>query len=160
LGAVALLPRILVPVALLETWEGAYPAARAHASEGERLARDTGQDHLLAHFLGVLAWIAAVGRERCEELARRALQLAREHRVRRSRAIAVWALALADLGAGRFADGATRLEAMVPPGAPDHHPVISLQASADLIEAAQRAERPELAREILDAFARFGDGDA
>jgi DNA-binding CsgD family transcriptional regulator len=161
-GGVALLPRILVPVALLETWEGAYPAARSHASEGERLARDTRQDHLLAHFVGLLAWIAAVRGEveACTELCGRTLELAHAHRVRPSIAIGIWAMALSEIGAGRWADGATRLEAMVPPGAPDSHPVIGLQASADLIEAAQRAKRPELAQEILDAFAHFGDGIA
>src|SRR5262249_52468235 len=89
-------PRLLgpvVPVALLETWEGAYAAARAHATEGERLARDTGQDHLLAHFTGVLAWIAAVRGEECAVLASQTLELAHQHRVRPSVAIGVWALA-------------------------------------------------------------------
>lgn len=158
LGSVALLPRVLVPVALLETWEGAYTNARSHASEGERLAHDTGQDHLVAHFVGALAWIAAVRGEvdTCAQLAARTLELARTYRVRPSTAVGTWAMAISDLGAGRWADAATRLETMVPPGAPNNHPTFAVQASADLIEAALRAERPELGRETLETLAHFG----
>jgi DNA-binding CsgD family transcriptional regulator len=158
LGNVATLPRILVPVALLETWEGAYPAARSHATEGERLARDVGEDHLVAHFTGVLAWIAAVRGESdaSEELAASTMELAHAYRVRPSLAIGVWAMALNELGAGRWADAATRLEAMVPPGAPDNHPTIGVLAAADLIEAAMRAERRDLAQTTLDTFVLFG----
>jgi hypothetical protein len=50
------------------------------------------------------------------------------------------------MGAGKWAEAAMTLEAMVPLGAPDNHPVISLQASADMIEAAQRAGRHALAQ--------------
>jgi DNA-binding CsgD family transcriptional regulator len=160
IGGIALIPPILFPVALLETWEGVYPAARVHASEGERLARDTGQDHLIGHFLAILAWIAAVRGEvdSAGQLAARALELGREYRVRPSIAMGIWAMALSDIGAGKWAEAAMTLEAMVPLGAPDNHPVISLQASADMIEAAQRAERPELAHEIFRSFAGFGRG--
>ena len=131
--------------------DGAYPAGRSHAAEGERIAHDTGQDHLLAYFVGVQAWIAAVRGEDAAELVARALLLGHAQRVRPAVAIAVWAAALSELGAGQWAEAATRLEAVVPAGAPDHHPAIALQASADLAEAAVRAERPELAREIADA---------
>jgi DNA-binding CsgD family transcriptional regulator len=160
IGGIGLIPPILFPVALLETWEGAYSAARVHASEGERLARDTGQHHLIAHFLGILAWIAAVRGEveSAMQFAAQTLELGREYRVRPSIAIGIWAMALSDLGAGKWAEAATTLEAMVPLGAPDNHPVISLQASADMIEAAQRAERHALAQEIVETFAGFGRG--
>ena len=153
-----MIPPILFPIALPETWEGAYSAARVHASEGEQLARDTSQNHLIVHFLGILAWIAAVrGQvESAMQLAARTLELGREYRVRPSIAIGIWAIALSDMGAGRWAEAAMTLEAMVPLRASDNHPVISLQASADIIEAAQRAERPELAQEIVETFARFG----
>jgi hypothetical protein len=160
IGGIGLIPPILFPVALLETWEGAYPSARVHASEGERLARDTGQDHLIAHFLGILAWIAAVRGDvdACRRLAATALELGREYRVRPSIAIGIWAKALSDMGAGKWTDAATVLETMVPLGAPNSHPVISLQASADMIEAAQRAERHDLAQKIFETFAGFGKG--
>jgi DNA-binding CsgD family transcriptional regulator len=160
IGGIALIPPILFPVALLETWEGAYSAARVHASEGERLARDTGQNHLIAHFLGILAWIAAVRGEveSAMLLAARTLELGREYRVRPSIAIGIWATGLSDMGAGKWAEAAITLEAMVPLGAPDNHPVISLQASADMIEAAQRAGRHALARKIVDTFAGSGKG--
>lgn len=90
------------------------------------------------------------------QLAARTLELGREYRVRPSIAIGIWAMALSDMGAGRWAEAAMTLEAMVPLRASDNHPVISLQASADIIEAAQRAERPELAQEIVETFGRFG----
>jgi hypothetical protein len=48
------------------------------------------------------------------------------------------------------------LEAMGPLGAADNHPVISLQANADMIEAALRAGRHALAQEIVETFAGFG----
>jgi hypothetical protein len=67
-------------------------------------------------------------------------------------------MGLSDIGAGMWAEAAMTLEAMVPLRAPDNHPVISLQASADMIEAPQRADRPELAHEIVQSYAGFGGG--
>jgi hypothetical protein len=58
-----------------------------HASECERLAH--GAKHLIAHFLGILAWIAAVRGEvdSSMQLAARTLALGREYHVRPSIAI-------------------------------------------------------------------------
>ena len=67
----AMLPLLLAPLAMVETLTSRYPAALADATEGLRLAEETGQHNPAAHLRGVLALIAAVqGRaQECRERA-------------------------------------------------------------------------------------------
>jgi hypothetical protein len=131
--------------------------ARSLAAEGGALARETGQEHFAAHFDAVLAWVAAVqGREQeCTELRGEAVELGMAHRVRPPVALATWALALADLGAGRWADATIRLEAVASPRSGQSHPVVAALASSDLVEAATRAGRPEVAAAALARLEEF-----
>jgi DNA-binding CsgD family transcriptional regulator len=157
LGEVSRVPQVLAPLASLDMWAGEYARAAARAAEGAALARETGQDHLAAHFGAVLAWIAAVrGRaEECDELALDALGLGRAHGVRPPVAIASWALALSDLGAGRWPEAMARLSALVAPDSPESHPMVVLLATGDLVEAALRVGRPDLAQDALEGFERL-----
>jgi len=162
LGAITKMPQTLAPLASLQMWEGSYPSAMAHAWEGVRLAHETGQEHLAAHFLAVLAWIAAVqGRaEECEALGANALEVGRAHKVRPPMAIATWALALSDLGMGRWPEAMARLEAVVAPHSPESHPVVAILATSDLVEAACRADRLDLAQAPLARFVDFAEPTA
>ena len=66
-------------------------------------------------------------------------------------ALATWALALSDMGAGRWSEATTRLAAVASPHSPQSHPVVALLAASDLVEAAPR--RP--GRPAGEALARL-----
>jgi DNA-binding NarL/FixJ family response regulator len=110
-----------------------------------------------AHPLAVLAWIAALRGDdpRCRELADQALQLAQPRGMAVPPAIATWALAELELGAGRWEDALGHLEELrvVRPGF--GHPAITNLTVPSLVEAAVRAGRPEVAAEPLAAFAAW-----
>jgi DNA-binding CsgD family transcriptional regulator/tetratricopeptide (TPR) repeat protein len=150
-GAVNTLPAVLAPLAALEMWTGRFASALASATEGLRLAGETGQDNAAAHHRAVLAWIAAVqGRaDDCREAADAALARAIGHRLGPQAAIATWALAVLDLGAGRPADALNRLAALANAGPGESHQVVKVFAAADLVEAAVRAGRADQARAAL-----------
>ena len=150
-GAVGALPVLLAPLASLQMWSGRHAAASASANEGLRLALDAGQHNPAAHHRGVLAWIAAVeGRvEECRDAASTALALAVDHHLGAETATATWALALSDLGMGRPAEAMERLRRLVADGPGSGHPLVTVFASADLVEAAVRAGRPDQARAAL-----------
>ena len=91
-GAVNTLPMLLGPLSALQAWTGRYDSAAANATEGMRLALDTGQENPAAHHRSVLAWVAAVqGREQdCRAAAAAALSRAIGHRLGPQAAIASW----------------------------------------------------------------------
>jgi DNA-binding CsgD family transcriptional regulator len=157
LGAVAMLPRTLGTLAPLEMWQGDFPSATAHASEGLRLARETGLEHAATQFLAALAWIAAVqGRtEDCVALAAAALNPGGIRPLRSAVAIATWALALSDIGIGSWSEAIARLEAVAAPQSPVSHPMVARLAAADLVEAAHRVGRLDLAQTALARFESF-----
>ena len=150
-GAAAMLPALLAPLSSLEAWTGRYSAAAANATEGLRIAAETGQDNPAAHLRSVLAWIAAVhGREQqCREHAGAAHAHAMGHRLGPAAGISSWSLALLDLGAGRPENARERLEALARAGPGDSHPIVSIFSAADLVEAAVRTDREAVARRAL-----------
>lgn len=139
-AAGTILPVLLAPLATLEAWTGRYAAASANATEGLRLAVETGQDNPAAHLRGVLAWLAAVRGDaaECADNANAALAHAIGQRLGPHAAIASWALAVLDLGAGRPAAAFDRLATLTATGPGESHPVVSVFATADLVEAAIR----------------------
>jgi DNA-binding CsgD family transcriptional regulator/tetratricopeptide (TPR) repeat protein len=157
LGTLSRLPQTLATLSSLEMWEGNFSRATTYASEGVELARETEQEHLVAHFLAVLAWIAAAqGRiEACIAQAAEAIELATAHRTRPPIAIATWALALSDIGQARWSDATVRLEVIVRPQSDAFHPMVALLASSDLVEAARRLDRLDQARSTLARFEVF-----
>ncbi len=132
-----------------------FRAATASATEGLRLAEDTGQPVRIAGLRGVLALLAAVAgdEERCRELA----GLARDNAFAEENAnvstMAEWALALLDLGLGRPAAALERFE-MAASGALRTfiHPVFF---APDHIEAAVRLGQPDRTTEPLARFAAW-----
>jgi DNA-binding NarL/FixJ family response regulator len=138
----ASLPLLLGPLAMLETLTSSYAAALADATEGLRLAEETGQHNPAAHLRSVLALIAAMqGRaQECRDQAAEALSQAIGQRLGPHAAIASWALALLDLGAGRSAEAFDRLEALAAAGPGEGNRIVMLMATADLVEAAVRTQ--------------------
>jgi len=102
-GAVGTLPWLLQLLAYFQAWTSRWPLAVASASEGLRLATETGQDNAAAYHHAVLAWVAAAqGREQaCRAHATATLQQAAQRALALQSGIATWALGLAELGAGR-----------------------------------------------------------
>ncbi|RSM67918.1 LuxR family transcriptional regulator [Actinoplanes sp. ATCC 53533] len=156
-GAAAMLPALLAPLSSLEAWTGRFSAATANATEGLRIAVETGQDNPAAHLRGVLAWIAAVhGREQdCREQAAAAHAHAIGHRLGPAAGISSWSLALLDLGAGRPESARDRLIALAAAGRGESHPIVGVFSAADLVEAAVRTGREAEAREALERLAAW-----
>ena len=112
-GELVLLPYLLESLAVAEVAAGRYAAATASASEGLRLARETGQESSVCRNLSTLALLAAMqGREdACRSYAAEALEHAVPRGLRLQAASAAWALALLDLAsepAGRGAQPGSR----------------------------------------------------
>ena len=157
-GAVNMLPTVLGPLGALQAWTGRYASATATATEGLRLAVDTGQENPAAHHRSVLAWVAAVqGREReCRDAAAAAHARAMGHQLGPHAGIASWALGLLDLGLGRPAEAFDRLDALAGARPGEGHQVVKAFATADLVEAAFRSDqrgRAEQAAMTLRAWA-------
>ncbi|MEV7623751.1 AAA family ATPase [Actinoplanes sp. NPDC089786] len=139
-GAASMLPALLAPLSSLEGWTGRFAAGTADATEGLRIATETGQDNPAAHLRAVLAWIdAAHGRDReCRDHAAAALTHAIGHRLGPAAGIASWALGLLDLTAGRPGQARDRLVALAVAGPGESHPMVGVFSAADLVEAAVR----------------------
>ncbi|GIJ50301.1 LuxR family transcriptional regulator [Virgisporangium aliadipatigenens] len=156
-GAAAVLPALLAPLSSLEAWTGRFAAATANATEGLRIAHDTGQENPGAHLHAVLSWINAVhGREgECRAHAEAAISRAIGHRLGPSAGIAGWALALLDLACRRPDEARDRLAALAEAGPGDSHPVVAIFSAADLVEAAVRTDRLDLAHHAVERLASW-----
>jgi DNA-binding CsgD family transcriptional regulator len=152
-GELVLLPYLLESLAVAEVAAGRYTAATASASEGLRLARETGQQSSVCRNLSTLALLGAIqGREdACRSYAAEALEHAVPRGLRLQAASASWALALLDLASSRPAEALARLE-MLAAGSETGHPVIALLSVPDLVEAAVRANQTERGQTALAGF--------
>ncbi|NRQ33386.1 AAA family ATPase [Nonomuraea sp. NN258] len=156
-GMIGWMPLALATLSVAELYHGRFRDSALAAGEGLRVAEDTGQIHRLAHQQGVLAWLAAVAGEedRCRALAEQNLtHFATEH-VATSRAWGVWALAMLDLGHGRFEAALDRLDraAHGPLGRQIH----AVYFAPDQVEAAIRLGRPDAAAEPYERFRRWAE---
>ena len=127
-------------------------SATANATEGLRIAVETGQDNpACLHLRGVLAWIAAVhwaGEQECREHATAAHAHAIGHRLGPAASVSSSLLVCSGLylldpvaDARRAPD---RLSGGWPPPGPGH-PIVSVFSAADLVEAAVRTDQPATA---------------
>ena len=149
-GAVGLLPRVLAAISWGEFRHGRYPTARMHASEGLRLARETGQEPGLA--LSVLALVAAAqGRDdECRAHAREAMERAHERGAGLLQSQASWALGLLELTHGRFEESARVLESGLARDGAFGHPGLARHMIPDYVEAAVRAGRDGLEETVAE----------
>lgn len=150
-GALGVLARTLWLRARAEILLGHFSRATAAATEGLRLAVDTGYRVVEINQSTTLAHLAALRGEEsaCRELT--AEPLARG--IAPGTVHAETALALLDLGLGRPEATFDRLSTMLS-GANRHGATASLP---DLIEAAHRLDRPDDAREALAAYENWAD---
>src|SRR6266700_678969 len=115
-----------------------FRAATESATEGLRLAQDTGQPVREAGLYSMLALLAAIAGDepRCAELASSALRQFAAEEVANVSTMAEWALALLDLGLGRYGAALNRFE-MAATG-PLRHYIQPMLFAPDQIEAAVR----------------------
>ncbi|WP_406449115.1 LuxR family transcriptional regulator [Streptomyces sp. NBC_00876] len=159
-GPDALLPQALEHLAYAELRAGRHARARAHALAGLRAARRTGQPNTASHLHAVLALTASVegGPQDCAVHADAALAGAGPHGLAQAATLATWALARADLAAGRSGEAAARLDPLVRPGPRHGHFATRMLAVPCFVEAsvlAGRADRGRGADPVADAVAEF-----
>lgn len=161
-GGVGTLPYVLEYLARAEAVSGRYAAAAAHASEGLRLASETGQQNSICHMRASLALIAAAqGREDdCRAHAAEALAQAGSRGLGYQAALAEWALARLALGLGRSAEALALLEQIARAGVGAGHPFVKLVSTPDLVEAAVRVADTGRAQTALAGFERFAQETA
>lgn len=152
-GMVGQLPVVLEFVSTAERLKGRLAESRAIAEEGLALAREAGYTNSEAAHLANLAVVAALRgeEEACKEHARQALAIAVPHRVGLRAGVASYALAMLDLGLGRYDAAHERFTALAAAG----HPTIVWRAAPDRVEAAVAAGEPEAARETLAGLERW-----
>ncbi|WP_433465102.1 AAA family ATPase [Spirillospora sp. CA-128828] len=145
-GAIGLLASALMLRSRTDLLLGRHREALTGATEGARIAADTGQHRIRVYLDTVLAQLAAIegDEERCTELTEEALARA----VPPSNVHAAAARSLLDLGLGRYEAALERLADVV--AGPNRQGAIA--ALPDLVEAAVRAGAPERAREAADWF--------
>lgn len=159
-GADSLLPQTLEHLAYAELRAGRHARARAHAREGLHAARRTGQPNTASPLHAVLALAASVegGAEDCAVHADAALAGAGPHGLVQAATLATWALARAELAAGRSAEAAARLGPLVGTGPRRGHFATRLLAVPCYVEAsvlAGRGERGTGADPVAGAVAEF-----
>ena len=138
-----------------------FRAATETATEGLRLAEDTGQPVRVAGLYSMLALLAAIAGDepRCAELASSALRRFAAEEVANVSTMAEWALALLDLGLGRYGAALNRFE-MTATG-PLRHYIQPMLFAPDQIEAAVRFDPAghgaDRAAEPLGRFAAWAE---
>ncbi|MFE6892110.1 AAA family ATPase [Streptomyces sp. NPDC057694] len=154
-GDLGWLPLAHLTLAASELYLGRFRDAEATAVEGLQAAADTGQPNRAGYLQGMLAWILAVrGDEaRSAELAARCHDHFDATGIANSLAWAEWALALGDLGQGRFAKALERLDAVTT--GPAGRQIQSVYSAPDRIEASARLGLP--ADEPLARFTEWSD---
>ncbi|WP_407705594.1 helix-turn-helix transcriptional regulator [Streptomyces niveiscabiei] len=121
-------------------WTGRPRAAEAAALEALREAYTTGQDNAACHLQAALAMFAALtgDADLCRQRAAAAREHALAHGLGLPAALAQWALAVLDLGTGRFDAAAARLRALAGFGPGHGHRAIRHLATPAYVEAAVR----------------------
>jgi DNA-binding CsgD family transcriptional regulator len=160
-GTVSTLTLALANLALAEAGMGRWPDAINTASEGRRLASETGQHAIEGYFLALLAAVAGKqGRaEDCRRLADEALTIAAARRLAGVAAFASWTLATLDLTEGRPSAALDRLLALSSPQHPTAHTLVALLATGTLVEAAARAGALAGTEPLVARFERWAARD-
>jgi DNA-binding NarL/FixJ family response regulator len=149
-GAFGLLGPALAAVGLQHFFAQRFDLAASTSREAIAFVGEVGAVNLAALPQFVLAGVAAIqgDDEQASQLATEAIEHSETHGLVLGAVRPVWALALLELGRGRWAEALARLEALVP----ERYALASglvMQTYADRIEAAVRAGRPDSARSAL-----------
>jgi DNA-binding CsgD family transcriptional regulator len=161
-GAIALLAVALALRAYGEAVEGRFASAAVSATEGLRLASETGQQNTAAFHRSILARAAArSGREEeCRARVEEVLGPARERGLGIHAGVALLALAELELASGRPAESLTHLEVLWEGGIGMGSVSVKLIGVPDLIEAAARIGRLGKAREALAFYENWATSTA
>ena len=159
LGAAGSLASALRPIALDELHRGRYPWAEASTAEGRALALETGQPNLAWQHAAVLAELAGIrGREaEARELADEVLREASARGLQGTVALMRRALGQLCLAIGRPEEAIGHLEALWTLSRSSHR-AIALGVIPDLVEAAVRAGRLEMAELWLARLLSIEEG--
>ena len=153
-GGLAELSFALQQLGAFESWEGRLSAAESAAAEAVALATENRQDTIAAHALAVLARIEAMQGQ--GDRARRHALASLEASVARGLGLpasaALWALGRLEVVLGRPEDALSHLLAVAAPRDGFASPIPALLSAPDLVEAAVRGGRPELAAPSLRRF--------
>ena len=151
-GAVGNMIDSLFRLALVEIVTGRWTAASATASEALRLARETGQEPLLALPFICLALVSALRGEeqRLRMVADEIEQIADVHRMAYADQAVYWAWGIFELGGGRPEAAVAKLTKI-------SHPGIRVISDLDCIEAAVFAQEERTAREWLRSQETFAE---
>jgi DNA-binding CsgD family transcriptional regulator len=160
--AVGTVAMVLQRVTWTDMMHGRVAAASLRSEEGLRLAVETGLTNPACWHRAILAWVAAVrgDQQACTSLADQASDTATKHGLGPHNAIAHWAVGLLYLGLGRWDAAATRLEGVSSPAQGPGHPYVAQRAAADLVEAAVRAGRPDVAEPAATQLADYAQRGA
>jgi DNA-binding CsgD family transcriptional regulator len=160
-GTVSALTIALANLMLVEASLGRFESATSHATEGLRLATETGQDATACYFVAILAWLAAQQghTEDCRRLAEQALAVAVPRRLVAVAAFAVCILAMLELAEGRPAAALERLRAVATPGQPTAYAPMALLTTRDLVEAAAQTGALEGMEPLVARFERWAQAD-
>ncbi|NUW44672.1 helix-turn-helix transcriptional regulator [Nonomuraea rhodomycinica] len=156
-GIVGQLPVVLEFVATAERIKGRLAESAAIAEEGLTLAREAGYTNSVGAHLANLAVVAALRGEEedCRRNAAEALAIAVPHRVGLRAGVAAYALAMLDLGLGRFEAAHARFVAITRAGPGAGHPTVVWRSTPDRVEAAMAAGDPEAARAAVEGLERW-----
>ena len=155
-GALGLLVPALGTLGFQHLWQHRFEDAELAGSEALGFARELHTPNAEAICNIILGHIAAIrgDNEQARQLAGEALAHARSRDHRIAIATAGWALAMVDLGEGRWEEAFERFGDL-PEG--DLSRVVARQADPDHIEAAVRAGRPDRAAEVLETYQLWAD---
>jgi DNA-binding CsgD family transcriptional regulator len=160
--AVGTLAMVLERIAWTDMMHGQVAAASIHSEEGLQLATETRLTNSACFHRAILAWVAAARGDQhaCISLAEQASETATTHGLGPHNSIAHWAVGLLHLGLGQWEAAAMRLEAVSSPAPGTGHPYVALRALPDLVEAAVRAGRPDVAESAATRFADYAQKGA
>jgi DNA-binding CsgD family transcriptional regulator len=149
-GALGILAPTLGSLGLYHFFAQRFDQAVLAGREAVDFAREVGAENMAALPLFVVAAVAAIRGEDevATRLAGEVLERAAANGLTLAAARPVWALALLDLGRGRWADAQARLETLVPDRVAMASGLV-MHTYPDRIEAAVRAGDPEAARAAL-----------
>lgn len=153
-GAMATLALGLQMLGHTEVLASRFSAAITHASEGLRLARDTGQENGACHNLSVLTWAhGALGdEEACRRCGEETLALASLRGLGLQASFALIGLGELQLGLGRADDAVAQFEAHLNAGPGGAHAAMKLLMVPSYVEASIKAGRRVAAEAAVPAY--------
>lgn len=156
-GDTATAARAMQYLAYAECWVNGPSAAALTATEGLRLARETGQLGCARNLMGMTMLSAGLSGdpEPCDAYAHRVVDEAAEHGLGLASALGLWGLAQLDLARGDWNAAAARLHHLA--RRPTGHPGIATEAVPTYVEAAVRAGHRRRAESATAVFVRWAD---